>query len=61
MTGMIPEGHYSVRQMAGFLCVSDRRVRELIARGELMATRVGERAVPDGANRAPRESRHSTQ
>ncbi len=44
MTGMIPECHYSVRQMAGFLCVSDRRVRELIARGELMATRVGERS-----------------
>lgn len=44
MTGMIPKGQYSVRRMAGFLGVSDRRIRELIERGELSATRMGKRS-----------------
>lgn len=44
MTGMIPEGHFTVRRIAEFLGVSERRVRDLIARGEMVATRVGGRS-----------------
>ncbi len=51
MTGMISEDHFTVGAIAQFLGVSERRVREVIERGEMAAVRVGQRswAIPPEA------------
>lgn len=53
MTGMIPADHFRVSAVAQFLGVSERRVREVIERGEMAAVRVGHRswAIPPGGRR----------
>lgn len=60
MARMIPDHHITVPQAAEYLAVSDRRVRDLIASGETVGGRVGQRqwaadaasVVSSGAARA---------